>query len=324
MPRLHYDPANDYYALLGLTPRATPVQVQRAFHRLAKEVHPDRNPEDQGRATARFQALNEAYHVLDDPDLRREYDRLRWPHLRFEPESASGEAWASYRQPASESSAPHGGPHSGTRIDDEWFRRARWEYNNWVRSAPPPPAPARPTNRAGLSLLSLLRGPFGWVYLLLTVTILLMPLIYLVITGWAEQAQTWLHPSVPTAGAATCTALDAIITVPREGARVPTRFDVLGSASPPDLAEYRLELAPLAVPDSPADSDLATARAAIIVPAWALLAPPAHTPVAAGVLAADVDLAGRAPGVYVLRLSVSLIGGRTLPPCEHQIRYDPR
>ena len=337
MPRLHYDPANDYYALLGLTPRATPAQVQRAFHRLAKEVHPDRNPEDQGRATARFQALNEAYHVLDDPDLRREYDRLRWPHLRFEPEAASGEAWAGYQRTASEGSGSsysgphsgtysgsHGGTHSGTHIDDEWFRQARWEYNNWVRSSPPPPAPTLRTSRAGLSLLALLRGPFGWVYLLLTVTILFMPLIYLAITGWAEQAQTWLHPSVPTAGAATCTALDAIITVPREGARVPTRFEVLGSASPPDLAEYRLELAPLAVPDSPADSDLATARAAIVVPAWVLLAPPAHTPVAAGVLAANVDLAGRAPGVYVLRLSVSLIGGRTLPPCERQIRYDPR
>ena len=243
MPRLSYDPANDYYTLLGLTPRATPDQVQRAFRRLAKEVHPDRNPEDQGRATARFQALNEAYHVLDDPDLRREYDRLRWPHLRFEPAPASGEAWASYSRTAES---------SGPRIDDEWFRRARWEYNNWVRSAPPP-TPARPSNRAGLSLLALLRGPFGWVYLMLTVTILFMPLIYLVITGWAEQAQAWLHPSVPPAGAATCTALDALITVPREGARVPTRFDVLGSASPPDLAEYRLELAPLAVPNSPAE-----------------------------------------------------------------------
>ena len=113
MPRLHYDPANDYYALLGLTPRATPAQVQRAFHRLAKEVHPDRNPEDQGRATARFQALNEAYHVLDDPDLRREYDRLRWPHLRFEPEAASGEAWAGYQRTASEGSGSYSGPHSG-------------------------------------------------------------------------------------------------------------------------------------------------------------------------------------------------------------------
>lgn len=320
MPRLRYDPSNDYYALLGLTPRATPSQIQRAFHRLAKEVHPDRHPDDQAWATARFQALNEAYHVLDDPDLRREYDRLRWPHARFEPSPASsaaaGEAWAGYR--AAEAASESG---SG-RIDEEWFRRARWEYTNWVRTSPPPPAPVPPRNHPGLSLLALLRGPFGWVYLLLVVTILLMPLIYLLVTGWMEQTTAWLHQPNPTAlPESACPRPDVLITTPLDGEWVATRFDVLGSAAPLGFAEYRLELAP-AIPAE--DAQLATAQAAIAAPSWALLAPPARIPIKAGVLATGVDLAGRASGPYVLRLTVRLTNGDTLPPCERVIRYESR
>lgn len=316
MPRLRYDPANDYYALLGLTPRATPAQIQQAFHRLAKEVHPDRNPHDQAQATARFQALNEAYHVLDDPDLRQEYDRLRWPHMRFEAGARSGDAWPDAGGAGREKASATG----ATRIDEEWFRQARWEYNHWVRRSPPPP-PAPSKRASSLSLLGLLRGPFGWVYLLLTVTILLMPLFYLVITNWVEQTEAWLRQAGPTSAPPACLAPDAIITAPQEGASVPARFDVLGSAAPPGFAEYRLELATVANPLPPEDSDLATAQAVLAAPAWALLAPPAQTPVEAGVLAANVDLAGRAPGVYVLRLSVRLADGRMLPPCERKIRY---
>jgi curved DNA-binding protein CbpA len=83
MPRLRYDSTNDYYALLGLPPGASAAEIQQAFHRLAKQIHPDRNPERSAWATERFQALNEAYHVLGDPELRREYDRQRWPHAPY-------------------------------------------------------------------------------------------------------------------------------------------------------------------------------------------------------------------------------------------------
>jgi hypothetical protein len=253
--------------------------------------------------------------VLDDPDLRHEYDRLRWPHVRFEPAPRARETWPGYGGTVHEPGSP--------RIDEEWFRRARWEYESWVRrSPPPPPAPVR--RASSLSLVGLLRGPFGRVYLLLAVTILLMPLIYLVITNWVEQTGAWLHQIDPTAAPPACVAPDAIITAPQDGASVPARFDVLGSAAPPGFAEYRLELAAVSASPQPENADLATAQAAIAAPAWALLIPPAHTPVEGGVLATHVDLAGRAPGVYVLRLSVSLADGRLLPPCEREIHYDSR
>jgi molecular chaperone DnaJ len=66
--------ARDYYADLGLTRDASLDEVKRAFRKLARETHPDANPDDPG-AEARFRRIAEAYEVLSDPDRRRAYDR---------------------------------------------------------------------------------------------------------------------------------------------------------------------------------------------------------------------------------------------------------
>ena len=73
--RVRYDPANDYYLILGISPTATADEIQTAFRRHAKALHPDRNPDQQ--ATVQFQRLSEAYAILGDPALRAEYDTLR-------------------------------------------------------------------------------------------------------------------------------------------------------------------------------------------------------------------------------------------------------
>lgn len=67
---------NDYYAILGVSPEASPEEIKRAFRRLALETHPDRNPGDPS-AEERFKKINEAYGVLSDPQKRAEYDRYR-------------------------------------------------------------------------------------------------------------------------------------------------------------------------------------------------------------------------------------------------------
>jgi DnaJ-class molecular chaperone len=69
-------PQDDYYATLGLPPRADPRQVKEAYRRLAFEHHPDRN-RDTPSAADTMKRINEAYAVLSHPAKRREYDALR-------------------------------------------------------------------------------------------------------------------------------------------------------------------------------------------------------------------------------------------------------
>ena len=64
--------ATDYYAVLGLARGATDSEIKRAYRRLARDLHPDVNP-DPG-AKERFQEVNRAYQALTDPDKRRIVD----------------------------------------------------------------------------------------------------------------------------------------------------------------------------------------------------------------------------------------------------------
>lgn len=61
--------AKDYYETLGVNKSADAKEIKRAFRKLAKEWHPDTNP-DKPDAEARFKEINEAYEVLSDPEKR--------------------------------------------------------------------------------------------------------------------------------------------------------------------------------------------------------------------------------------------------------------
>jgi curved DNA-binding protein len=81
----------DYYAVLGVERNATPKEIQRAFRRLARQHHPDVNPNNK-EAEERFKEINEAYEVLSDPEKRKRYDELGadWERYQRQPAGAAG------------------------------------------------------------------------------------------------------------------------------------------------------------------------------------------------------------------------------------------
>ncbi|MCJ7779501.1 MAG: J domain-containing protein [Acidimicrobiia bacterium] len=64
----------DYYKILGVGRDATPEQIKKAFRGLARDTHPDANPDDP-EAESRFREIAEAYEVLSDPQRKGSYDR---------------------------------------------------------------------------------------------------------------------------------------------------------------------------------------------------------------------------------------------------------
>lgn len=66
----------DFYKTLGVSKDADDATIKKAYRKLARDLHPDRNPDD-AAAEARFKDVGEAYGVLSDPEQRKQYDAIR-------------------------------------------------------------------------------------------------------------------------------------------------------------------------------------------------------------------------------------------------------
>src|SRR5438093_8208440 len=64
----------DPYKVLGVDRKASQDEIKKAYRKLARRYHPDRNPDDQ-KAEERFKEIQAAYDVVGDPDKRKQYDR---------------------------------------------------------------------------------------------------------------------------------------------------------------------------------------------------------------------------------------------------------
>ncbi|MEM9988300.1 MAG: DnaJ domain-containing protein, partial [Pseudomonadota bacterium] len=66
--------AKDPYLLLGVSKQASAEDIRKAYRKLAKQFHPDRNPGD-AKAEDRFKAISAAFDIIGDPEKRAKYDR---------------------------------------------------------------------------------------------------------------------------------------------------------------------------------------------------------------------------------------------------------
>jgi molecular chaperone DnaJ len=64
----------DLYKVLGVDRKASPEEIKKAYRKLARQYHPDKNPGDK-TAETRFKEISAAYDVLGDPEKRKQYDR---------------------------------------------------------------------------------------------------------------------------------------------------------------------------------------------------------------------------------------------------------
>jgi DnaJ-class molecular chaperone len=111
----------DPYSTLGVARGASEADIKKAYRKLAKELHPDRN-KDNPAATARFSKVTQAYDILTDKDKRAQYDRGEIdedgnPRMPFGYSGGGGSPGPDFRGPNGERFEFTGGEEAGNLSD---------------------------------------------------------------------------------------------------------------------------------------------------------------------------------------------------------------
>ena len=339
-----YNPARDYYAILGIEANASAEEIRQAYRRCVREVHPDLNPDRAEWATEQIQLINEAYDVLRQPFRRKEYDRLRWPHSHIQTNaprwgaphrssfSASGydpsRPW--WDQPGGHIPrrrpptvhARHSRAGSDTPAQPYWLAVSAWLKGHGLTKLEP----------TWLTLVGLWRSPYAGLLSVLG-TVLAINVAVIIYAFIAPQStkglsglfstHTELASPVPAPTATpdrlyqTCGNPDIAISTPVAGDVVSDSFSVYGTARHPEMWAYRIEVGYL--------GPVYTLGA---VPAeWVeMRSPPRNQsipepPIVDDLLTeAPLDLTGQPAGYYAIRLHVILRDGRLVEPCDVVVR----
>jgi hypothetical protein len=296
---IRYDPQNDFYKLLGVPSNADLEQVQQAFRRKAKEVHPDRNPDRVAWATEQFRRLSEAYEVLSDAARRWEYDRQR-RQVNAAAYAADSAAWT--RQTHADSARPPD-PREG---------EAFW---TWYRSVKP--RYTRHNDPYAAAVRNLVFSPYRYVLLILG-AVFFANVVFISLAqqnGLMQRALQQEQTAIALALAPTQTYTAALymrcpdpnvrIFIPRPDSQIdPTALAILGTAEHPEFERYEL---------------YAFARAEAKRQPSLLLANIRY-PVRDGLLVGRADISRLGATHYTLRLTVFLKDGSALPSCEVDVR----
>jgi hypothetical protein len=337
--KITYDPNRDYYSVLGIDIAAAPDEIRRAYRQAVRAVHPDLHPREADWATQQIQLLNEAYSVLSRTAARREYDRLRWLHLpgaRKQPESGTRAPFArSDYNPNRPWWTP---PPFSAAYSDDPLRAARGGYPVWLTvSAWLRAHHLGALQSTWLTLVGLWRSPYSGILSLLSLVLALNVafIVYAVITPddnrtLLDELRLWMGGQAETAGVETpaptatpdrlyrvCEESGAQITQPVNYDTVGDLFSVYGSVLHPEMWNYTLEIGYLGL----------LLQLESVPSQWELVRPPpanqssAEPVIENDLLSQDpVDLTGRVPGYYAIRLRVYRRDGSALQPCDVIVR----